>query len=83
MRAVKAYDVTLKGKGGFRAFGTIAAALRDAGLDRLLLPLPHGAVARALLEPFASDLVEFNFCVKCLDGAVPVPSGPIYFDIRH
>jgi hypothetical protein len=83
IRAVKAYDVTLKGEGGFRAFAAIAATLREAGLDQLLLPLPHDTVARALLGPYASDLVEFNFCVKRLNGADPLPSGPIYFDIRH
>ena len=83
VRAVKAYDVTLKGEGGFRAFAAIAATLREASLDHLLLPLPHDTVARALLEPYASDLVEFNFCVKRLNAAAPLPSGPIYFDIRH
>ena len=83
IRAVKAYDVTLKGEGGFRAFSAIAATLRDAGLHDLLLPLPHDATARALLEPYASEVVEFNFVVKRLNGAGPLPSGPIYFDIRH
>jgi predicted N-acetyltransferase YhbS len=83
VRAVKAYDVTLKGKGGFRAFSAVAATLRDAGLDHLLMPLPHDATARALLEPYARDIVEFNFVVKRLNGADPLPSGPIYFDIRH
>jgi hypothetical protein len=83
VRAVKAYDVTLKGEGGFRAFSAIAATLRGAGLDHLLMPIPHDTNARALLEPFASDIVEFNFCVKRLNGAGPLPSGPIYFDIRH
>ena len=43
----------------------------------------HDVNARALIDPFVSDLVEFNFCVKRLNGAAPVPSGPIYFDIRH
>ena len=28
-------------------------------------------------------IVEFNFCVKRLNGAPPVPPGPVYFDIRH
>jgi ribosomal protein S18 acetylase RimI-like enzyme len=83
IRAVKAYDVTLKGAGGFRAFSAIAATLREAGLAHLLMPLPHDTTARALLEPYASDIVEFNFCVKRLNGADPLPSGPVYFDIRH
>lgn len=83
IRAVKAYDVTLKGQGGFRAFQAIAATLREADLDHLLLPLPHEATSRALLRPYASEIVEFNFVVKRLNGAGPVPSGPIYFDIRH
>ena len=83
IRAVKAYDVTLKGAGGFRAFSAIAATLGGMDLDHLLLPLPHDTTARALLEPFASDIVEFNFCVKRLNGAAVVPPGPVYFDIRH
>jgi hypothetical protein len=83
IRAVKAYDVTLKGAGGFRAFSAIAATLGGMDLDHLLLPLPHDTTARALLEPFASDIVEFNFCVKRLNGAPAVPPGPVYFDIRH
>jgi GNAT superfamily N-acetyltransferase len=83
IRAVKAYDVTLKGEGGFRAFAAIAATLRTMGLDHLLLPLPHDLTVRALLEPYTSDVVEFNFCVKRLNGADPIPPGPVYFDIRH
>jgi len=83
VRAVKAYDVTLKGEGGFRAFSAIAATLHEAGLDQLLMPIPHDTHARALLEPFAREIVEFNFSVKRLNGAPPLPSGPIYFDIRH
>jgi GNAT superfamily N-acetyltransferase len=83
IRAVKAYDVTLKGAGGFRAFSAIAATLGGMDLNHLLLPLPHDTTARALLEPYASEIVEFNFCVKRLNGAPPVPPGPVYFDIRH
>jgi hypothetical protein len=83
IRAVKAYDVTLKGEGGFRAFAAIAATLRTMSLDHLLLPLPHDLTVRALLEPYTSAVVEFNFCVKRLNGADPVPPGPVYFDIRH
>ncbi len=83
IRAIKAYDVTLKGEGGFRAFAAIAAILRTMDLDHLLLPLPHDLTVRALLEPYTSDVVEFNFCVKRLNGADPVPPGPVYFDIRH
>jgi len=83
VRAVKAYDVTLKGPGGFRAFSGIAATLRQAGLDQLLMPLPHDATARTLLGRYASEVVEFTFVVKRLNGAEPLPSGPVYFDIRH
>jgi hypothetical protein len=83
VRAVKAYDVTLKGPGGFRAFSAIAATLREAGLDHALMPLPHDAAARAVLEPYAGDIVEFNFVIKRLNGAGALPPGPIYFDIRH
>jgi len=83
VRAVKAYDVTLKGTGGFRAFSAIAASLRQAGLDHALMPLPHDAVARSVLEPYAGKIVEFNFVIKRLNGAGPLPPGPIYFDIRH
>ncbi|MGH7366256.1 MAG: GNAT family N-acetyltransferase [Candidatus Rokuibacteriota bacterium] len=83
VRAVKAYDVTLKGEGGFRAFSAIAATLRDAGLDHVLMPLPHAAAAREMLEPYAGEIVEFNFMIKRLNGAGPLPPGPIYFDIRH
>ena len=83
VRAVKAYDVTLKGEGGFRAFSAIAATLREAGLDHVLMPLPHDAAARAVLEPYAGEIVEFNFVIKRLNGAGPLPPGPVYFDIRH
>src|ERR1044072_7100375 len=50
------------------------------GLDHLLLPLPRGLTVRALLEPYTSDVVEFNFCVKRLNGADPIPPGPVYLD---
>lgn len=83
VRAVKGFDVTLKGPGGFRAFGAIAVALRDAGLSHLLLPLPHDPGVRAALDPYAADVVEFNFVGRPLNGAAPLPPGPIYFDIRH
>jgi len=83
VRAVKAYDVTLKGKGGFRAFSGIASTLREAGLDHVLMPLPHDAATRAVLDPYAAEIVEFNFVIKRLNGAGSLPPGPIYFDIRH
>ena len=83
VRAVKAYDVTLKGAGGFRAFSAIASTLREAGLDHVLMPLPHDTATRAVLEPYAGEIVEFNFVIKRLNGAGPLPPGPIYFDIRH
>lgn len=83
VRAVKAYDLTLKGAGGFRAFSAIANVLREAGLDHVLMPLPHDPAMRAVLDPYAAEIVEFNFVVKRLNGAEPLPPGPIYFDIRH
>ena len=83
VRAVKAYDVTLKGQGGFRAFSAIAATLREAGLDHVLMPLPHETAARTVLEPYAAEIVEFNYVIKRLNSAGPLPPGPIYFDIRH
>jgi ribosomal protein S18 acetylase RimI-like enzyme len=83
MRAVKGYDVTLKGPAGIRAFGAIAAALRGAGLRNLLLPLPHDVHVREALDRYTEDVVEFNFVAMPLNGARPVPPGPIYFDIRH
>jgi ribosomal protein S18 acetylase RimI-like enzyme len=83
VRAVKAYDVTLKGQGGFRAFAGIANTLREAGLDHVLMPLPHDRAMRAVLEPYAAEIVEFNFVIKRLNGAGPLPPGPVYFDIRH
>ena len=83
VRAVKAYDVTLKGNGGFRAFAGIANTLREAGLDHVLMPLPHDPGMRAVLEPYAAEIVEFNFVIKRLNGAGPLPPGPVYFDIRH
>lgn len=83
IRAVKCYDVTLNGPGGFRAFAAIAAALRREGYRAVLMPLPHDARARDLLGPYAAEVVDFNFCARPLNGAGPLPSGPIYFDIRH
>lgn len=83
VRAVKGYDVTLKGPGGIRAFGAIAAALRGAGLRQLLLPLPHDVHVREAFDRYTEDVVEFNFVARPLNGARPVPPGPIYFDIRH
>lgn len=79
----KGYDVTLKGPAGIRAFGAIAAALRGAGLSNLLLPLPHDVHVREALGRFVEDVVELNFVARPLNGARPVPPGPIYFDIRH
>jgi hypothetical protein len=83
VRAVKGYDVTVEGPGGFRAFSAIMASLAREGLSHLLLPLPHDAEVRALLDPFVEDLVEFNFVVIRFPEAPPVPPGPIYLDIRH
>jgi ribosomal protein S18 acetylase RimI-like enzyme len=83
VRAVKGYDVTVKGRAGIRAFGAIAVALRAAGLRQLLLPLPHDVQVREALSRYAEEVVEFNFVGRPLNGAGPVPPGPIYFDIRH
>ncbi|HET8579123.1 MAG TPA: GNAT family N-acetyltransferase [Methylomirabilota bacterium] len=83
MRAVKGYDVTVKGRAGIRAFSAIAVALRRAGLRQLLMPLPHDIQVREALSRYAEDVVEFNFVGRPLNGAGPVPPGPIYFDIRH
>lgn len=82
-RAVKGFDVSLEGPGGFRAFSAIASALRDEGNDQLLLPLRLTHASRTLLAPYTEDTVEFNFVVKGLNGAGPLPPGPVYFDIRH
>jgi GNAT superfamily N-acetyltransferase len=82
-RAVKGFDVSLEGAGGFRAFSAIASALRDEGLRQLLLPLRLTHEGRQLLAPFTEDTGEFNFVVKEVNGADPLPPGPVYFDIRH
>jgi ribosomal protein S18 acetylase RimI-like enzyme len=82
-RAVKGFDVSLEGAGGFRAFSAIASALRDEGLRQLLLPLRLTHHSRQLLAPYTEETVEFNFVVKGLNGADPLPPGPVYFDIRH
>jgi GNAT superfamily N-acetyltransferase len=82
-RAVKGFDVSLEGPGGFRAFSAIAARLRDEGLRQLLLPLRLTNESRQLLAPFTEETLEFNFVVKEVNGADPLPPGPVYFDIRH
>jgi GNAT superfamily N-acetyltransferase len=82
-RAVKGFDVSLEGAGGFRAFCAIASALRDEGFRQLLMPLRLSHESRALLAPFTEDTVEFNFVVKAANGADPLSPGPVYFDIRH
>lgn len=80
---LKGYDLTLEGRAGFEAFSAIVAELGRRGLRQLLLPLRLDVDARALLAPYAEDVVEFNFCVKRLRSRAPLPPGPIYFDIRH
>jgi GNAT superfamily N-acetyltransferase len=82
-RAVKGFDVSLEGSGGFRAFSAIASALRHEGLRQLLLPLRLTHGGRQLLAPFTEETIEFNFVMKEVRGADPLPPGPIYFDIRH
>jgi GNAT superfamily N-acetyltransferase len=83
LRAVKGFDVSLEGPGGFRAFSAIAGALRDGGLRQLQLPLRLTHESRQLLAPFTEETLEFNFIVKGVNGADPLPPGPVYFDIRH
>lgn len=81
--AVKGFDVSLEGPGGFRAFSAIASSLLDDGFEQLLLPLRLTQDTRALLAPFTQDTIAFNFMVNRMNGADPVPPGPMYFDIRH
>jgi len=59
---------------------------RGAALARgpaALVPLPAESAACAMLRPFAEEIVDLNFVVKCLDDSGPVPPGPLFFDIRH
>jgi GNAT superfamily N-acetyltransferase len=81
--AVKAFDLVLEGSQALSAFAGLAGVLRASGIRHLLLPLPAESYARALLGPFAADLVEMNHVVKRLAGRPPVDPGPTYFDIRH
>jgi GNAT superfamily N-acetyltransferase len=82
-RAVKAFDLMLEGPEALGAFASLAGVLRERGVRQLLLPLPAESVACALLRPFAAEVVDFNFVVKRLPDGLPVPAGPLYFDIRH
>lgn len=81
--ALKAYDVTLQGPGGFRAFTALAGMLRTRGLRRLLMPVRLDDQARGLLAPYTEEFVDFNYVVKPLNGAPTLPPGPVYFDVRH
>ncbi len=40
------------------------------------MPLPHDPAMRAVLDPYAAEILEFNFAVKRLNGAGPLPAGP-------
>jgi GNAT superfamily N-acetyltransferase len=82
-RAVKAFDLMLEGPEALGAFASLAGVLSARGVSHLLVPLPAESAACGMLRPFAADLVDFNFVVKRLGGSAPVPSGPLYFDIRH
>jgi len=82
-RAVKAFDLMLEGPEALGAFASLVGVLRASGVRQLLAPLPAESAACAMLRPFAADLVDFNFVVKRLGDSAPVPSGPLYFDIRH
>lgn len=81
--ALKAFDLVLEGSQALNAFAGLVGVLRAGGIRHLLVPLPAESYARALLGPFAADLVDLNFVVKRLDGRAPIDPGPIYFDIRH
>jgi GNAT superfamily N-acetyltransferase len=82
-RAVKAFDVMLEGPEALDAFTNLAGVLRLHGVRQLLVPLPAESAACAMLRPFAEEIVDLNFVVKCLDDSGPVPPGPLFFDIRH
>jgi len=80
---VKAFDLVLEGNQALNAFAGLVRVLRASGIRQLLVPLPAESYARALLGPYASDLVDMNFVVKRFDGRPVIDPGPIYFDIRH
>lgn len=82
-RAVKAFDVMVEGREALDAFTNLAGVLRLHGVRQLLVPLPAESAACAMLRPFAEEIVDLNFVVKCLDDSGPVPPGPLFFDIRH
>jgi len=82
-RAVKAFDVMIEGREALDAFTNLAGVLRLHGVRQLLVPLPAESAACAMLRPFAEEIVDLNFVVKCLDDSGPVPPGPLFFDIRH
>jgi GNAT superfamily N-acetyltransferase len=82
-RAVKAFDIMLEGPEALDAFTNLAGVLRLHGVRQLLVPLPAESAACAMLRPFAEEIVDLNFVVKCLDDSGPVPPGPLFFDIRH
>jgi GNAT superfamily N-acetyltransferase len=82
-RAVKGFDLMLEGPEALDAFTNLAGVLRLHGVRQLLVPMPAESAACAMLRPFAEEIVELNFVVKCLDNSGPVPPGPLFFDIRH
>ena len=81
--ALKAFDLVLEGSEALNAFAGLVDVLRAGGIRHLLVPLPAESYARAILGPFAADLVDLNFIVKRLGGRSPIDPGPIYFDVRH
>ena len=76
-------DVMIEGREALDAFTNLAGVLRLHGVRQLLVPLPAESAACAMLRPFAEEIVDLNFVVKCLDDSGPVPPGPLFFDIRH
>jgi hypothetical protein len=82
-RAVKAFDLMLEGPDALGAFASLLGVLRERGVRQLLVPLPAESATCALLRPFATEVVDFNFVVKRLPDGPTVPVGPFYFDIRH
>jgi len=73
----------IEGREALDAFTNLAGVLRLHGVRQLLVPLPAESAACAMLRPFAEEIVDLNFVVKCLDDSGPVPPGPLFFDIRH
>ncbi len=80
---VKSYDLRVSGTAGTRALSAVGAHLAKQGLRNVLLPVPHDDPLREWLAPATEESIEFTFVVRPVNGAEPVPPGPVYFDIRH